>query len=747
MGIFLAGSWTALEFTQWAVGRYSLSPDWEEVLVVFLLLCLPLILVLAWHHGAPGKQHWTLFEKIFIPLYGIAIPLTLHQIYQDTDLSRTVETVMVQDASGKMQKKAVAKSEFIKPLIVYPLKNLTNKPELDPLAAISSEVINRDLQQNIFFSSLDVSMVSNAFKSDNQSFKNQPLSFQINFAKERKRDYLINGSLNQVGNNYQIKIALYNSKNGRKVRDFSAENSNYFSAIDELTQKVNDHFFPNGLEFTDLPIEDLYTNNWSAFESYVQARIIELFGNNKQESETLYIKALEQDPTFSMAAFVYSLYNIQQNKIVKARELSLQAQKHHNYRFTDRERFPVNATSYFLTQQRDKGFHALDQWILLFPTDWQAYFMKAQFLQFNKGSEDEAVTNLKKVIELDPSQSYLWDMIGDIYNAAGKYQLALDAYEKYSQSNPNNPIAYKNLGDLYIKEGNFDSVISSYQKALSIDPNNPNVLANLANAYSRTGQFQRAEQNFLLAIENSNTPAVLLGNRRRLADFYWQYGKRKEAVKYLRQGFADYSQTESKTKAMQVEALHLWQYHLAGEVDLAKELVEQAVQYAQENEEDILIINTQIGKAMLLNQLGQSDVALTVFDELIRIGESYADSNTAVINYHKGMSYFHNQQYSQALEAFAELNQRFPDRVDIMEWPAKTSLAMQDWDKAKEQYEQLLILAPAFPAYNLAMAKIMIANQQIPQAKEHLQKALDGWQNADIEFEEMLEAKKLLASL
>ncbi len=747
LGIFLAGSWTALEFTQWAVGRYSLSPNWEEVLVVCLLLCLPLILVLAWHHGAPGRQQWSLFEKIFLPIYLLAIPLVLHQMYKDTNLSKTVETVMVEDASGKMQKHQVAKAAFIKPLIVYPLKNISDDPELDALAAISSEVINRDLQQNIFFSSLDISMINNGFKSQNQTFKGTPLSFQINFAKQRNRDYLLNGALNKDGNQYQIQLDLYSSKNGRKITDFNAENSNYFSAIDTLTQAVNDHFFPNGSEFTDLPIEDLYTNNWLAFEDYTKARIIDLFGSNRQEAEPFYISSLEKDSTFSMSSFAYALFNIQQRKIVKGKELSLQAQKHQSYRFTERERFALNATSHFLNQQREKGFQALDQWILLYPNDWQAYFMKAQFLQFNKDSEEESIVNLKKVIELDPSQHHLWDWIGDIYNNIGKYDFALDAYEKYAKTNQNNPIAYKNLGDLYIKEGNFDSAISNYQQALSLDPSNVNTLSNLADVYSRIGKFEEAEKQFINAIENSNTSARLLSNRRKLANHYWQYGKRKEAFKQLRQGFEEFSKTESPAKAMQDEALHAWQYYLAGEEKIAQQVMQNAVQMVEDSKEDILLINTQIGRAMLLNLQGKAAEGVALYNGLIRLGESYGDSNTAVINHHKGRSLFYNEQYEEAQQAFSEILTRFPDSLYYIEWPAKTYLKTKDWGNAKKSYERLLVLAPGFPTYNLAMAKILIAQEQIPQAKEYLQKVLDAWQYADMEFDELLEAKKLLASL
>ena len=159
---------------------------------------------------------------------------------------------------------------------------------------------------------------------------------------------MINGSLDKSEQGYKLNIDLYNTKNGRKIADFSTVNKNYFSAIDSVSQKINDHFFPNGVEYTDLPIEDLYTSNWSAFEDYTRARMIDWFGDNRQEAEEFFISSVEKDPTFSISSFAYGIFNIQRNnKIVKGKEWAIKAQQHQDYRFTERERFPVNATVAF----------------------------------------------------------------------------------------------------------------------------------------------------------------------------------------------------------------------------------------------------------------------------------------------------------------------------------------------------------------------------------------------------------------
>ncbi|MRX27395.1 tetratricopeptide repeat protein [Kangiella sp. HZ709] len=745
-GIFLAGSWTALEFTGWAVERYSLSPNWEEVLIVTLLLFLPMILVLAWHHGAPGKQKWTLFEKIFLPLYLLVIPLTLHHLYKDEDLGKTVEMVMVEDETGKMQEREIVKSQFIKPIILFPFQNKTNDSKFDILAGITSNVLNRDLKQNIFYSSPEIGQLSESIKNDKQSIKRLPLSYQLNQAKERGRDYLLSGELLQAGANYKIKVSIYNASNGRKDLELIEENSNYFSAIDQLTIKINEHF-KTGSEYTDLPIEDLFTYNWDAFNDYAQAVLIFNFGDNVQEAEPLFISAIEKDETFSIAAFNFALFSIRQNKVVKAKKYTQLAQQHQTYRLTERERFPINATAYYLNQQSQKGFGVLDQWIKLYPTDTFAYLLKAEFLRFNTDSYEESIANLKKVIELDPSQHALWDAIGDIYNSVGQYDKALDAYEKYSIKNSSNPIAYKNLGDLYKKTGNYDSVISNYQSALGLEPNNQAVLSNLADAYSRIGRFRDAEATFKKAIQNSNTSASIVNNKIRLSQFYWDYGVRESSTKYLQEAFKEFAETQSVDTSLQREALFAWQYHLAGQTELAQTTIDKAVKLGVDSGEDILFINTQIAQGMLLNYLGKPEESLIVYDELLKIGGAYSSANIAIINHFKGRSLYFNQQYEEALIALEPILERSPDRTDFLLWTAMNYLALGNLEKSESLYKRLLILAPAIPTYNLGMAKVLLAKNEVSGAKEYLETAISNWQYADMEIAELTEAQNLLSSL
>ena len=65
-GVYLAVSWAFLEFVDWAVNQYGLSPTLSSFVVSLLLLMLPTVLWLAWNHGAPGPDGWSKADGLFV---------------------------------------------------------------------------------------------------------------------------------------------------------------------------------------------------------------------------------------------------------------------------------------------------------------------------------------------------------------------------------------------------------------------------------------------------------------------------------------------------------------------------------------------------------------------------------------------------------------------------------------------------------------------------------------------------------
>jgi len=66
VGLYLAGSWAFLEFMDFAANKYSLSPLLSTFVLSLLLLLLPSVLWLAWHHGARGPDGWMKADALFV---------------------------------------------------------------------------------------------------------------------------------------------------------------------------------------------------------------------------------------------------------------------------------------------------------------------------------------------------------------------------------------------------------------------------------------------------------------------------------------------------------------------------------------------------------------------------------------------------------------------------------------------------------------------------------------------------------
>lgn len=78
VGIYLAVGWGVLEFTDWLIGRYNISPALADLGLAAWVCMIPTVVTLAYLHGAEGGQRWTRIEKIGIPVnVGVAVLVLL----------------------------------------------------------------------------------------------------------------------------------------------------------------------------------------------------------------------------------------------------------------------------------------------------------------------------------------------------------------------------------------------------------------------------------------------------------------------------------------------------------------------------------------------------------------------------------------------------------------------------------------------------------------------------------------------
>jgi tetratricopeptide (TPR) repeat protein len=80
---------------------------------------------------------------------------------------------------------------------------------------------------------------------------------------------------------------------------------------------------------------------------------------------------------------------------------------------------------------------------------------------------DEALTLIKKALELDPSNGAYLDSLGWAYYRLGKYDLAEENLTKASQRIQTDPTVQDHLGDLYLKTGRLKLAAAHWERALA----------------------------------------------------------------------------------------------------------------------------------------------------------------------------------------------------------------------------------------------------------------------------------------
>lgn len=96
-----------------------------------------------------------------------------------------------------------------------------------------------------------------------------------------------------------------------------------------------------------------------------------------------------------------------------------------------------------------------------------------------KGMLDEAISEWKKVIEINPSMAIPHYNLGLAYHKKGMLEEAISEYKKATEQSTGYTVAYYNLGNAYYQKGLYDQALSQWQKVLELDPKDEDAKKNI----------------------------------------------------------------------------------------------------------------------------------------------------------------------------------------------------------------------------------------------------------------------------
>ena len=135
------------------------------------------------------------------------------------------------------------------------------------------------------------------------------------------------------------------------------------------------------------------------------------------------------------------------------------------------------------------------------PNDWRPYWFLG-FVGFSTRSDSFALTNFRKVTELNPGNGDAWYYVGTIYFRMEQNDSAARALEKSIEINPRNVDFFGALALTYDSMKRYADSDRTYEQALKLDPHSHIILNNYSYSLAERGiQLERALQMAKEAVE------------------------------------------------------------------------------------------------------------------------------------------------------------------------------------------------------------------------------------------------------
>jgi tetratricopeptide (TPR) repeat protein len=90
----------------------------------------------------------------------------------------------------------------------------------------------------------------------------------------------------------------------------------------------------------------------------------------------------------------------------------------------------------------------------------------------------------KQMIDMDPGDPTNYQVLGALYEDAGRYEDAEALFVKSTTIKPKDPQVYSALAGYYNRQGKFDKTMEALQKRADAEPNNPEAWHTMATYYS-----------------------------------------------------------------------------------------------------------------------------------------------------------------------------------------------------------------------------------------------------------------------
>lgn len=268
-----------------------------------------------------------------------------------------------------------------------------------------------------------------------------------------------------------------------------------------------------------------------------------------------------------------------------------------------------------------------------------------------------------EALQLDPTDSTLYNLTGVAYARSRDYQNAIAEYKKALRFNPgdidakqNLARSYNNLGVQFTQSQRWEEAIDAYQQARQLMPDLASVKPNLTDLYWKRANTFRETGNLDLAIEAYREllefDSGAIDAHSLLGDLYFQKRDYPQAIHEFNAAFtADAENPHTRNNLIAV-------YHKYGQVLDHQKRYDQAI---TQLEKGLALapahINLRLSLAYVYARAKDFDSAERGFGEILALEPDNLQAKTGLVNLQiqRGNDFLNRKQYPAALKAFESI--------------------------------------------------------------------------------------------
>lgn len=367
--------------------------------------------------------------------------------------------------------------------------------------------------------------------------------------QQLKVDSVLEGSIRRFGERLRITAALVRVSDVSVLwsAHFDENLTDIFKVEDSISRKVAEALTLRLSGEEQRRLTKRYTDNAEAYQLYLKGRF---FWNKRTDDGfklgiAQFKQAVEKDPSYALAyaglADSYTgltFYNFAapNETMPKAKEAAMNAlaidstlaeahaslahvKVNYDWELLDAEK------EFRLTMELKPDYATGHQWYAI-------HYLTAT------GQLEEAIQEMKKALDLEPTSLVMNTFLGATLYFAGRYDDAIEQCRKTIEMDSNFAVAHWHLALAYQQKGMFDDAIAELQRAITLSGRSPLMIAALGHAYAKAGQ--RNEANRILD-ELQKLSAVRYVSSYELAAIYVALGEKEQAFQRLESSYKERS--------------------------------------------------------------------------------------------------------------------------------------------------------------------------------------------------------------